>query len=174
MITTRLRKALSTGAEGHMPQRRLVTIQTPRQRTNLPAPRHWTRLHRQPAPPHPPRHTGADHRNHQLLAVRPCQGPRRMLRRRNTSNTPGIHITWRPHNARMSARRGRSAAACVRHRGRENSCPPACRGRPAAASRHSTIAPLAGLARPVVREIPVPQCPGFPSHPSTTYVELAL
>jgi hypothetical protein len=29
---------------------------TPRQRTHLPSPRHRTRLHRQPAPPHPPRH----------------------------------------------------------------------------------------------------------------------
>jgi hypothetical protein len=50
---------------------------------------------------------------------------------------------------------------------------PACRGRPAS-GHHSTSAPVAGLGRPVIREIPVPQRSGFPSHPSTTYVETSL
>jgi hypothetical protein len=49
---------------------------------------------------------------------------------------------------------------------------PACRGRSAAAGRQSTVAPVARLGRPVIREIPVPQRSYFPSRPFN--VETAL
>jgi hypothetical protein len=60
------------------------------------------------------------------------------------------------------------------HRSRQPAaCLPAV-GRSAGAGRHFTIAPVASLGRPVVREIPVPQRSGFPAHQSTTYVETSL
>jgi hypothetical protein len=181
--TPRLRPAFLSprlrlpGPPGHQSLARR-TLQTPRQRTNLPTPRYWTRLHRQPAAPHPPRHPGAHHRNHRLLAVRPCQGPRRMLRRRKSPNTPRARITWRPLNARR--RRPASLPARAGPRASQRCCPsdangatveflaPACRSRPARRDGFPR------LGRPLVREIPVPQRSGFPSHQSTTYVETSL